>query len=175
MVVLEKKVQLKLDSVRKEREEAISIIEKLVKAKYGKQFSASFVGVKTYGSMASGLAIDSSDVDLAVTGLYFNGNRDKHLVEMRSLFEDLKNLKTKSDVQYIDTATIPIIKLTMDLDKIKQTLSRHVKSSQPSLPVEKSMRFLGVDITYEDQSSTVMNQYEDMYYHSGISKSNFGI
>ena len=29
-----------------------------------------------YGSMASGLAIDTSDVDLSVTGLNFNGNRD---------------------------------------------------------------------------------------------------
>lgn len=29
-----------------------------------------------YGSMASRLAIDTSDVDLAVTGLSFNGNRD---------------------------------------------------------------------------------------------------
>jgi len=29
-----------------------------------------------YGSMASGLAIDSSDVDLVVTGLDFKGNRE---------------------------------------------------------------------------------------------------
>lgn len=35
-----------------------------------------------YGSMASGLAIDSSDVDLAVTGLDFKGNRDLHIKEM---------------------------------------------------------------------------------------------
>ncbi len=38
-----------------------------------------------YGSMASGLAIDSSDVDLAVTGLNFNGNREMHLHEMDHL------------------------------------------------------------------------------------------
>jgi predicted nucleotidyltransferase len=38
-----------------------------------------------YGSMASGLAIDSSDVDLAVTGLNFNGNRELHLKEMNQL------------------------------------------------------------------------------------------
>ena len=39
-----------------------------------------------YGSMASGLAIDSSDVDLAVTGLDFHGNKDSHLKEMRELY-----------------------------------------------------------------------------------------
>jgi predicted nucleotidyltransferase len=36
-----------------------------------------------YGSMASGLAIDTSDVDLAVTGLNFNGSKEVHLKEMR--------------------------------------------------------------------------------------------
>jgi predicted nucleotidyltransferase len=36
-----------------------------------------------YGSMASGLAIDSSDVDLAVTGLDFGGKRELHIKEMR--------------------------------------------------------------------------------------------
>jgi len=35
-----------------------------------------------YGSMASSLAIDSSDVDLAVVGLDFKGNRDKQIFEM---------------------------------------------------------------------------------------------
>lgn len=33
--------------------------------------------IKMYGSMASGLAIDSSDVDLAITGLAFKGNRER--------------------------------------------------------------------------------------------------
>ena len=35
--------------------------------------------------MASGLAIDSSDMDLAVTGLNFGGNRDRHIKEMAML------------------------------------------------------------------------------------------
>ena len=33
--------------------------------------------------MASGLAIDQSDVDIAVTGLSFNGNREMHINEMK--------------------------------------------------------------------------------------------
>jgi predicted nucleotidyltransferase len=42
-----------------------------------------------YGSMASGLAIDSSDIDLAVIGLDFGGMREKHLHEMRMFTEQL--------------------------------------------------------------------------------------
>jgi predicted nucleotidyltransferase len=44
-----------------------------------------------YGSMASSLAIDSSDVDLAVVGLDFKGNRDTQIKEMRKLSENLKH------------------------------------------------------------------------------------
>lgn len=88
MAKLVKDVEKKLESVRKERESAISIIESLVKKMYnenGFHHSAAnnnFVGIRMYGSMASGLAIESSDVDLAVTGLDLKGNRETHLDEM---------------------------------------------------------------------------------------------
>lgn len=51
-----KEIERKLDSVRKERENAINVIESIVKETY-KTFS-SFVGIRWYGSMASGLAIE---------------------------------------------------------------------------------------------------------------------
>lgn len=84
-----KEIEKKLESVRKERESAISIIEGLIKKTYNDNghyyhlANNNFVGIRMYGSMASGLAIDSSDVDLAVTGLDFKGNRDMHIKEMR--------------------------------------------------------------------------------------------
>jgi len=93
MFKLIKDVEKKLESVRKERESAISIIESLIKKTYnenGRYYhlaNNNFVGIRMYGSMASGLAIDSSDVDLAVTGLDFKGNKDSQLKEMRQLYE----------------------------------------------------------------------------------------
>ena len=55
-----KEIERKLDSVRKERESAISIIENMVKETYkNSQINyGSFVGIRWYGSMASGLAIE---------------------------------------------------------------------------------------------------------------------
>jgi DNA polymerase sigma len=88
MCKLMKDIEKKLESVRKERECAISIIEQLIKKTYndnGHYHHAThnnFVGIRMYGSMASGLAIDSSDVDLAVTGLDFAGKRELHVKEM---------------------------------------------------------------------------------------------
>lgn len=93
MSKLLKKIEKKLDSVRKERGSAISIIEELIKKTYNDNMHYhhathnNFVGIKMYGSMASGLAIDSSDVDLAVTGLDFGGNRELLIKEMRQLYE----------------------------------------------------------------------------------------
>jgi hypothetical protein len=60
---LVKNIEKRLESVRKEREMIISIIEGVVKETYNKQDiygqgNSSFVGLKMYGSMASKLAIE---------------------------------------------------------------------------------------------------------------------
>jgi DNA polymerase sigma len=42
-----------------------------------------------YGSMASDLAIDSSDVDLSIVGLNFNSNKELMISEMRTFYQEL--------------------------------------------------------------------------------------
>lgn len=109
-----KSIDNKLDSVRKERESAIVIIEGIVKETYKNSHNnyGSYVGIRWYGSMASGLAIEQSDVDLAVVGLDFQGNREIQIKEMHKLCDQLNLfMKTKSSLKFIDTATVPVIKL----------------------------------------------------------------
>lgn len=88
-----KNFEYKLDSVRKEREAAIAIIDRCVKQVFERQTSSRApiipVSIKQYGSQASHLAVDSSDVDLAVTGLKLNGDSDVQINEMRRLFSYL--------------------------------------------------------------------------------------
>jgi DNA polymerase sigma len=50
-----------LNSVRAEREKVVKIVTQLIKEMIKNAV------IKQYGSMASNLAVDSSDVDLAVT------------------------------------------------------------------------------------------------------------
>jgi DNA polymerase sigma len=57
------------DSVLKEREGFISNIESIVKDTFQNRFGCGFVGIKIFGSMATELAIETSDVDLVVTGI----------------------------------------------------------------------------------------------------------
>lgn len=63
-------IENKLDSVAKERISAISLLEKLINENLKPQNNQAFQ-IKMYGSMASKLAIEQSDVDLAVVGLEF--------------------------------------------------------------------------------------------------------
>lgn len=65
--------------------------------------------------MANGLAIDSSDIDMAVVGINFHGNRDLLLREMQKFKEQLEIIKFIVSIKFIDSATIPVIKLEIDL------------------------------------------------------------
>ena len=111
-----------LDSVRKEREDVINNIHTYVKETFKNTFTngglgnSSVVGIKLYGSMASGLAIEQSDVDLAVVGLDLNGSKELQLQLMKKLCDNLEFfMKTYSTIKFIDTATVPVIKLQVDL------------------------------------------------------------
>jgi len=63
--------QLK-DSVRKERTGFINILEGIVKQAFSNKFGNGYVGIKIFGSMATELAIETSDVDVVVTGINHN-------------------------------------------------------------------------------------------------------
>ena len=76
---------------------------------------------------------------------------------MRNLFQKLEFLKTKSFIQFIDSASVPVIKLQMDLTKVHKELLKKLISENPSISsefeVHDSMKQLGADITFEDQST----------------------
>ncbi|CDW85158.1 UNKNOWN [Stylonychia lemnae] len=154
MIMFQKSVEKKLESVRKEREEAIKIIRRIVEGLYQQERNS--VTIKQYGSMASNLAIDSSDVDLAVVGLEFCGNKDTQIYHMRRLIEQIQlHMKKYTKIQFIDQATVPVIKLEIDLAYIAKNLERNQKNdfavggAQRNI-IDESMRKLGVDITFDD-------------------------
>lgn len=65
------------DSVRREREGFIKIIESIVKDTFQQKHGNGYVGIKMFGSMVTDLAIETSDVDLVVTGINTNRQIDK--------------------------------------------------------------------------------------------------
>ena len=69
-------MQAKLQSVKEERDEAVSQITYITRRYLIEIERLQGAEVVMYGSMASGLAIDSSDVDLAVVNLNLGSDRD---------------------------------------------------------------------------------------------------
>ena len=119
----------KLDSVRKERESVIDMIESFVKEVFEPKRTERQhgpvvpVGIKQYGSQASFLAVDSSDVDLAVTGLKLGGDIDTQIREMRKLYFFLEDRKSEgfiSRCDIIESASVPLIKLQVNLQVIQE-------------------------------------------------------
>ena len=69
-------------------------------------------------------------------------------------------MKTYSTIKFIDTATVPVIKLQVDLVKISKIINKYQMSMTGSSDaqvseINETMRYLGIDITFEDSSSRV--------------------
>jgi predicted nucleotidyltransferase len=139
-----------LNNVERERNEAISIIRNLVRQAYPEhQYLHTRIGVTLYGSMASGLAIDKSDIDLAVTGHSFHGNKDTQVTIMYLLVKRLEVLSCKNTLQFIESATIPVIKMELDLQKIREMMRPQYNKKEMNI-IPEHMRFIGLDLTFED-------------------------
>lgn len=75
--------------------------------------------IKQFGSLVTGLALESSDMDMAVTNLSLP-NREK-MIESLDLFADkLREWDMIQDLNAISTATIPVIKAVVDLNKLRE-------------------------------------------------------
>lgn len=156
----------KLDSVRKERENMILIIDRAIRS----QFPTT--SVKQYGSQANMLALDSSDVDLAVTGLTVNS---QSLYQMNRLFQHLKGLPMLVHAEFIQTASVPVIKLKADLEIVQETMRKKARESSddsdqdeemrqelPQVGLDSEMRILSIDVTFDGINNTHQNNYQSM-------------
>ncbi|TNV74895.1 hypothetical protein FGO68_gene8183 [Halteria grandinella] len=174
---LQNKIKFKLQGIEPERQSALRRIESSIKDTYSECPNAR---VEMYGSMATGLAIDSSDMDLLVSGVFTNMMQQdiqKHvyfprpplsvvdrslLVEqMKRLFRELTNMESSNqgvtalkecleDVKIIETASVPVIKLVIDLQKIREIENRVASSTTQ---IDDDMRLLKIDITFNDLQS----------------------
>ena len=107
-------------------------MENVVKETFQNKYGNGFVGIKIFGSMATELAIETSDVDLVVTGIHQNSNhgygnnhynreynsKNQLLRMMQKLYDNLLVLKNTNQIHkinFIHTASVPIIKLVVDL------------------------------------------------------------
>jgi len=68
----------------------------------------------------TGLALESSDMDMAVTNLILPDREG--MIEHLDLFADnMKDWKLIENLNAISTASIPVIKATVDLNQLRET------------------------------------------------------
>lgn len=67
-------------------------------------------------------------------------------------------------MKFIESATVPVIKLIINLQKISNNIQRGERQrenlgedEQPKIVIEKEMKYLGIDITFENQSFSHSN------------------
>mmetsp|Transcript_3333 Transcript_3333/g.3308 ORF Transcript_3333/g.3308 Transcript_3333/m.3308 type:complete len:218 (+) Transcript_3333:41-694(+) len=139
-------IQKKLSTNEKERMKAVELITQIIRSTYYDPEEK--IDVSIYGSMVTGLAIDSSDLDLLVSGVLSNQEtilRIHVIKEMQKLHYTLGALFGLETNSLIDTATVPVIKLSLDLQKIRKEF---FKENNEYLSEE--LQFLKVDITFND-------------------------
>lgn len=111
----------------------------------------------------TGLALDTSDMDMVVCGLPI-ADRTTMVDDLHTLAIEVEKWKLLKDMKLIDTATIPVIKANLsywdiknemnltDDDKVKELIGE--TDDDELLEDEKEEAFLPIDITFDDNTNT---------------------
>ncbi len=116
-------------------------IEQIAQSVFSDSGTAGSIKTALYGSMAAGLALPSSDIDIAVLGVRSADGLEK-------LGEILAGEGFVKDCKVIATARVPVIKLVVDVNKLSGTL-KEVKCGITEIKVDVTM-----DIEAEDMVTT---------------------
>lgn len=97
-----------------------------------------------FGSLATGLALETSDMDLVVTGLKIEGREDV-IDHIRVLTDHFEGCPYFLNIKSIEGASIPVIKLEADLQKVRDN-----ENKSNTEEIDPKMRYLQIDITFDD-------------------------
>lgn len=117
-------VQTKMDHLLHEAEEARQLCFDLISKVARDCFPEMCLSFEVYGSMATKLAIDTSDMDIAIYGIP-GDNRSSSLQQLHTKLQDCKSVFLN---QLILTASVPVVKLEMNFERLAEDLKLgHVK------------------------------------------------
>ena len=110
-------ISAKIKSFEAERTYVHNRIESLART----QLNCERIVVKDFGSLITGLALESSDMDMAITGLEIS-DRTTLIEDMHTLTSALDVWDLIQDLKLIETASIPVIKAKIDLREIRKLM-----------------------------------------------------
>lgn len=172
---------MKLQKTQKLRTIALELIQDKIhevyrekrKKKQGDTQEA--VKIDMYGSMATGLAIDSSDLDLLVHDFINADSPRFHQLSRQELIEELQMLHQALNSVFalktntlIETASVPVIKLEINLAKIQERENQSKKSDSPIDFIDEECRVLNIDITLDEPKKREKSSDESTLEHLGL-------
>lgn len=80
-----------------------------------KVFPGQHPRLEVFGSLVTGLALESSDMDMAVTGLRID-DRYQMISDLKSLANGLEDWICLESFKAIETASIPVIKMVRSIN-----------------------------------------------------------
>lgn len=98
--------------------------------------------IKVFGSLMTGLALESSDMDIAVTGLRID-DREDMIDDLNALGDQVQKWSLIKDYKSIETASIPVIKAHLRLQDVAKEMGKTFNHSDPDVE-------LPIDITFDD-------------------------
>ena len=111
------KIAEKIESYAEERNYVKEHIEKLAKD----ELKDERIFVEVFGSLKTGLALEQSDMDMAVRGLDIS-DRTTLIEDMLTLTQALDAWDLVEKLVSIETASIPVIKAQIDLKQIRKLI-----------------------------------------------------
>uniref|UniRef100_A0A7S3CH89 Poly(A) RNA polymerase mitochondrial-like central palm domain-containing protein n=1 Tax=Strombidium rassoulzadegani TaxID=1082188 RepID=A0A7S3CH89_9SPIT len=117
--------------------------------------------LKQFGSMITGLALETSDMDLAVTNLNLP-DRDTMIQGLELLSDELKSDSLIKNLHAITTAAIPVIKAEVDLNQLRR---ESLKEGEEFEDLPESLMLLKIDITFDDNLESGKYDVDDFYHY----------
>ena len=117
-----------------------------------------------YGSVATGIMLPESDMDIVVIGVSSFGLRDNHIANITALYDNIwKHISEKVLIKSlkITQTQVPIIKLTFSWIELYNEGEEDENSSLPFVDFDSSnswLKELSVDISIWDSYSTSEHQ-----------------
>jgi len=114
----------------------------MLQAMANKAFPGSKPVLKLFGSIMTGLALETSDMDIAVTGLRIE-DRMAMIDDLHALEDEIKKWPIIKDLKAIDTASIPVIKANLSMRAVAKEMLKAFADDMVDID-------LPIDITFDD-------------------------
>lgn len=106
--------------------------------------------IKQFGSLVTGLALESSDMDMAVTNLILP-DREGMIEHLESFADDMKEWNLIENMNAISTASIPVIKATVDLNKLRESEMNDLNVDSETTNTNKDFGSTQTDASQEER------------------------